>query len=177
MRATKGLWQPVRKHLSTGCARLSVETWRRLKQLGSRDEAVASAVRHIGMAQTWAQLLGRASDQMVRRAKQNCPPYSRRRRWQTVNCGPGQTSIRIESNCTLRVFRRGKLWFAYRTVVSKRQVSGGLLCFVLGPLPICTHTREAIMRLAEYYHFFPGKDGMQWVDIETYSGHFLQPTS
>jgi hypothetical protein len=126
---------------------------------------------------TWAQLLGRASDQMVRRAKQNCPPYSRRRRWQTVNCGPGQTSIRIESNCTLRVFRRGKLWFAYRTVVSKRQVSGGLLCFVLGPLPICTHTREAIMRLAEYYHFFPGKDGMQWVDIETYSGHFLQPTS
>ena len=125
----------------------------------------------------WAQVVLRANDGLVHRATEGCPPYSRHRRWQTVGSVPGEAWIRIEPDCALVVIPRGEFWFAIRRVTAKRKVSSGLLSFVLGPGPICTHTREAAMRLAEYYHFFPTADGMQWfdMDMDNYSGNFLQP--
>jgi hypothetical protein len=88
-----------------------------------------------------------ASEEVVRRATEDCPAISRRRRWRSCN-HPSDRGweeiewINIERNCILQVWRRGKLWHVGRRFVS-RPFRAQSLGFVFGPVPICTHTAAA----------------------------------
>jgi hypothetical protein len=112
-----------------------------------------------------------ASQEAIRRAAENCPPVSRRRKWHFSRYRSRDRWnevhwIDIDPHWRIRVWRHGKLWFVSRASCP-RQPRDQALVFGLGPSLFCANAPEAAQRLAEYYHHIPVDEagGVLWVNV------------